>query len=331
MRHTASGPLGHYCQKISSGCEFCYAGRLQWRFGGEDYPEVGTETLNIAQALVKAGTIFLDQKELVAPREWRKPRIIFPCSMTDMFAEWVPFDWLVAIWTQMQANQRHKFLILTKRPKRLATFASAYPRLFSKPLPNVWLGVSIESAEYAWRAKVLYDVPAAVRWASIEPLLGPLVPPILRTCFLCAGSGLIKDSEGTHLCACAQVGRRGAMRQLDWVVVGGLSGGTAEKRLVVPCKHQPAYGRDGYDCVYCHDTGWQLTALARKWVGDIIDLCEYAGVPVFFKAWGGPHAKAAGHRLWDGRTFRQYPDSHGGITDYVGVLVQQGVLQPALV
>lgn len=286
MKWQATGTPGHYCQKVSPGCEWCYAGRLQFRWHGEDYPDVSTDALQWAQAMVQAGTIYLDHKFLAQPRTWARPRLIFPCSMTDLFAEWVPFDWLVQIWTVMQANQRHRFQVLTKRPKRLQQFASMYPRLFDPPLPNVWLGVTVEHGGYVWRAKDLLRVPAAVRWVSAEPL----------------SSGMDDLSVVIY--------------DLDWLVAGGLSGGPKEMRLVRPCQEHLHLSLSD-TCAHCDNTGYRPTSYGLRWATGLQQMAEQAHVPFVWKQWGGPTAKAGGRKLC-GRIYDQYPDGHGGITDKPG-------------
>ena len=98
--------------------------------------------------------------------------------MTDIAGEWVEFDWFHAVWTVMAETPRHTYQVLTKRPSRLREFIERFqedaPGFGPYPLPNVWVGTSIESDGYTWRANVLRQTPAAVRWISAEPLLGPL-------------------------------------------------------------------------------------------------------------------------------------------------------------
>lgn len=161
----------HTCKKISPGCDHCYASTMTKRFTGSEYGPEG-EILNSHP--------LLDEAALNLPVRWKKPRKIFVCSMTDLFGEWVPDSWLLEIFMTMAICQDHTFQVLTKRPKRMAEFMKFFyspdnsHRLFAPeldPLPNVWLGVTIESDAYTWRADYLRDIDAAVRWISAEPLL----------------------------------------------------------------------------------------------------------------------------------------------------------------
>ena len=118
------------------------------------------------------------------PRRWKRPRRIFVNSMSDLFHELVPVDFIERVYDVMAQAVRHTFQILTKRPERMSEFfaeAEDTPevppegRAFLRPpLPNVWLGTSIENQRHAYRADILRGVPAFVRFISAEPLLGPL-------------------------------------------------------------------------------------------------------------------------------------------------------------
>jgi protein gp37 len=146
------------CTKISPGCKHCYAERLAARL------------LAMRNPRYKNGfkvTLHPDQLEL--PLRWRRPKRIFVNSMSDLFHEHVPEDFIRRVLRTAAYSPWHSYQILTKRAERLAKLA---PR-FQWP-ENVWQGVSIESDDYAWRADYLRQVPAAVRFLSIEPLLGPI-------------------------------------------------------------------------------------------------------------------------------------------------------------
>src|SRR5438105_10732171 len=109
---------------------------------------------------------------LGAPLTWKQPRRVFVCSMTDLFGDWVPREWIVSTFSVMASAPQHQFQVLTKRPRRMAQLLGSvtFPydvRSFGHldwPLPNVWLGVSIESDQFSWRAGVLRQIPAAVRF-----------------------------------------------------------------------------------------------------------------------------------------------------------------------
>jgi protein gp37 len=147
------------CTQISPGCDHCYAKTFAERFRGVpgNYYEVGFDL-----------TVRPNKVDL--PLRWKQPRRIFVNSMSDLFHEQIPEDYIQDIFKVMERADWHTFQVLTKRPQRMAELA---PRL---PWPNhIWAGTSIELDRYAWRANhYLRQVPAAVRFVSAEPLLGPL-------------------------------------------------------------------------------------------------------------------------------------------------------------
>ena len=164
------------CSKVSPGCAHCYAETFAERFRGvPGHPyEQGFD-------------LRLWPTRLDLPLRWKQPRRIFVTSMADLFHEEVPFEFVQRVFEVMAQAEWHQFQVLTKRHERLAQLA---PRL---PWPdNVWAGVSIENSRFIHRADYLREVPAAVRFISAEPLLGPL-------------SGL--DLTG-----------------IDWLIAGGESG-----------------------------------------------------------------------------------------------------------
>ena len=117
------------------------------------------------------GRIRLDERSLELPLNWRRPKRIFVNSMSDLFHEDVPEAFIARVWNIMATAPWHSFQVLTKRPERmLSVLASAN----LEKLPNVWLGTSVETAEFEPRIATLQRVPAAVRFLSLEPLLGPL-------------------------------------------------------------------------------------------------------------------------------------------------------------
>lgn len=223
-------PWGYHCEHVSPGCTNCYAEAMNKRL----LPAWGTGlAFNVPnQSRVE---IFLDEKELVKPLGWKKPQKIFPCSMTDLFAGFVP-DWMRArMFAVMALCEWHTFQPLTKRareldwvPRQLSMAASLledpmeellgyYRRLDQWPLPNVHLGVSVEDQQRAdERIPHLLQTPAAVRWVSYEPALGPVdfTPWLPRRMALSEipGSAL---NDG-----CTEMWTRG----LDWGVYGGESG-----------------------------------------------------------------------------------------------------------
>lgn len=146
------------CTKISPGCKHCYAETFAERFRGvPSHPfEQGFDLRLVPAALD-------------LPRRWRRGRLVFVNSMSDLFHEDVSFDYIKRVFDVMRECPQHRFQVLTKRAERLEELASLLD-----PSPNVWLGVSVENAKYTWRIDHLRKVPAAVRFLSIEPLLGPI-------------------------------------------------------------------------------------------------------------------------------------------------------------
>ena len=215
------------CSKISPGCLHCYAERMAKRLQAMGQP-------NYRDGFA----VRTHPHMLRLPVSWSKPRMIFVNSMGDLFHEEVPFDFIKQVFDVMEATPQHTYQLLTKRADRLAEVAPLlyWPR-------NVWMGVTVEDNERLARVLRLREVPSAVRFLSIEPLLGPL-----------------PDLELTGV---------------DWVIVGGESGPGARP-------------------------------LSANWVLSIRDTCVQAGVPFFFKQWGGVRKKAAGRKL-ESRVWNQMP------------------------
>jgi protein gp37 len=173
------------CSKVSPGCAHCYAERLSLRFGTSRASWTPENA---------AANVVLHPERLGQPLRWRRPRLVFVNSMSDLFHELVPDDFVADVFAVMESTPRHTFQILTKRPERAAALAAKLPWP-----PNVWLGVSIENSRFTWRAAVLRDVPAAVRFVSAEPLLGSV--------FESGGRKRPLDLE-----------------RIDWLIAGGESG-----------------------------------------------------------------------------------------------------------
>jgi len=146
------------CTEVSSGCDHCYARTFAERFRGvPGHPyEQGFD-------------LKLWPNRLNIPFQWKKPRMIFVNSMSDLFHKDVPDVFIYEVFETMNKAQHHIFQVLTKRPSRAVLMAYDL-----KWTPNVWLGTSIESNDYVWRADKLRQVPAAIRFISAEPLLGSL-------------------------------------------------------------------------------------------------------------------------------------------------------------
>ena len=183
------------CTKVSPGCKHCYAETFAERWRGiPDHPYGQGFDLRLVP------------EKLSEPLRWKRPRRIFVNSMSDLFQDGVPVDFITRVFETMNRADWHTYQVLTKRTKRLTRVASNldWPA-------NVWMGASVESASYRFRIEHLRGVPAAVRFISAEPLLGPL--------------GDV-DLDG-----------------IDWVIAGGESGPRARPMDI-------AWGRDLRDqCV----------------------------------------------------------------------------------
>jgi len=183
------------CDKVSSGCKHCYAERMAMRLramGQQNYRN-GFE-------------LTLQPQMLELPLRWRKPQTVFVNSMSDLFHEGVPLEYIQRVFDVMRRAHWHRFQVLTKRAHRLATLdhAIAWPR-------NVWMGTSVENAECADRIDHLGSTGARVKFLSLEPLLGPL--------------------------------RELRLSNIDWVIVGGESGPRArpmDPRWVIDIRDQCA-------------------------------------------------------------------------------------------
>lgn len=164
------------CQKISPGCKHCYAERMSYRLQAMGQPNYrnGFE-------------LTLHPRMLSAPLSWKKPQIIFVNSMSDLFQEEVPVDYILEVFSIMRAATWHQFQVLTKRAERLEQLNDKidWPE-------NVWMGVSVENQKYAPRIRNLQRTGAHIKFLSLEPLLGPL--------------------------------RNLNLTSIDWVIVGGESG-----------------------------------------------------------------------------------------------------------
>jgi protein gp37 len=142
------------CTKVSPGCDRCYAERITQRF-----PKTFPNGFNL--------TVRPDALDI--PLRWKRPRVIFVNSMSDLFHRDVPDTFVQLVFDVMRRTPQHTYQILTKRAERLSRAASRLPWP-----ENVWMGVSVEGPAYTWRIDYLRRVPAAVRFVSAEPLLGPL-------------------------------------------------------------------------------------------------------------------------------------------------------------
>ncbi|MGP4029174.1 DUF5131 family protein [Actinomadura sp. 3N407] len=155
------------CDRVSAGCDNCYALTMAKRLKAMGQPRYQAD--GDPRTSGPGFGLTLHPEALDQPYRWRKPRRVFVNSMSDLFHARVPVGFLTRVFEVMADNPRHTFQILTKRASRLPRIAHRLPWP-----PNVHLGVSVENAGQARRVEALRQVPAAVRWVSAEPLLGPL-------------------------------------------------------------------------------------------------------------------------------------------------------------
>ncbi len=157
------------CSVLSAGCTNCYAMRMAARLEAMGIEKYSGLTRRSGERRVWTGLIRCDENALGIPHTWSKPRRIFVNSMSDLFHEGVPFDFVERVWGVIADTPRHTFQVLTKRPDRLLEFfVGRRPPV----LPNLWLGTSVEDEHVLDRISILRGVPAAVRFISFEPLIG---------------------------------------------------------------------------------------------------------------------------------------------------------------
>jgi protein gp37 len=193
------------CDRVSSGCDHCYALTLAKRLKA-----AGNRRYQVDGDPRRSGPGFgltLHWDKIEQPLKWRDPRFVFVDSMSDLFHAKVPIEFIERVFNVMADASQHRFQILTKRAGRMA---SVLRRICPDPIPNVWLGTSVENQDWAEiRIPKLLETPAAVRFLSCEPLLGPLnIKPWLPTGDPGdTGTPRFNESHG-----------------IDWVIVGGESG-----------------------------------------------------------------------------------------------------------
>lgn len=184
------------CRMVSAGCAHCYAERMARRLAGmakglERIGRPAGRTANYAQVIDENGRwngrVFLDYDAVNDPLSWRLPRTIFVNSMSDLFHEEIPLDFVKRVFDVMNRCPQHTFQVLTKRPERAAEFSPSLSWA-----PNVWMGTSVESAAVIDRVGHLRRTDARIKFLSVEPLLGPIP--------------------------------RLPLSNIDWVIVGGESG-----------------------------------------------------------------------------------------------------------
>jgi protein gp37 len=264
------------CSKVSQGCKHCYAETIANRFwvNGRKFSDVQCH-----------------EERLLVPFNWNKPRRVFVNSMSDLFHDDVPNDFIYAVLNVARNLPQHTFMILTKRPERMREFVFSYGPYDRETLAgakNIWLGVSVEDQGTAdKRIPVLLQTPAAVRFVSYEPALGPV-------------------DFGNFLCETYTKGGLTLGRYLDWIIMGGESGPGA--RLMHPDWVRSVRNQ-------CQEVG--IPFFFKQWG----EFCSFEQLPEDGKGLkdtpyepidlGGCTVyrvgkKAAG-RLLDGRTWDEYP------------------------
>lgn len=159
------------CTIVSAGCTNCYAMEMARRLQAMDVEKYKGLTRRSGKRTIWNGVVREDQRALDIPLRWKKPKKIFVNSMSDLFHERVSDGFILRVWDVMRATPRHHYQILTKRPDRMGHLLR---KKIPDVLPNVWLGTSIENHEVVGRADHLRTVPAAIRFISFEPLIGPV-------------------------------------------------------------------------------------------------------------------------------------------------------------
>lgn len=159
------------CTIASAGCTHCYAMEMAHRLEAMGVAKYEGLTRKSGNRLIWNGAVREDRQSLTIPLHWKKPRKIFVNSMSDLFHEQVSDDFIAEVWRVMRATPWHSYQILTKRPERMAELLN---RAEWDVLPNVWVGTSVEDAAVAYRIDHLRRVPAAIRFISFEPLIGPV-------------------------------------------------------------------------------------------------------------------------------------------------------------
>lgn len=290
------------CSRVSAGCRNCYAETVAARFSGPGQPYEGL----IARGGQWNGQVRLVPEKLEEPLRWRRSRMVFVNSMSDLFHESVPDEYIERVWGVMAEARQHVFQVLTKRPERMTHHLTQRQRRgWKRDWPNIWLGVSVENQASAnERIPPLLQAPAAVRWISAEPLLGPVDLCLPRRtwqgwsgesgvgCGECCNGDRCDDPTHLDRRHCPYCRGTGNGRPIDWVVAGG-------------------------------ESGLDARPMHPDWVRSLRDQCQDAGVPFHFKQWGEWAPSRVGEEhytaVWitrDGRT--QEIDADGDLWDESG-------------
>ena len=187
------------CTVLSPGCTNCYAMRLAARLEAMGTPKYQGLTRRTGGRAKWNGIVRTDEAALVAPLHWTKPRMVFVNSMSDLFHAAVPEEFIGRVWDVMARASKHTFQILTKRPKRMAEISQHFPLL-----SNVWLGTSVESADYLCRLDDLRRARAHVSFVSFEPLLSSVGRPDLNGIDWAIVGGELVPKQGK----CTEIGSK---------------------------------------------------------------------------------------------------------------------------
>jgi len=230
------------CNKVSQGCKNCYAEKMHKRLnamGQEKYVNPFTE-------------VVCHEGELSKPLMLKKPSRVFVNSMSDLFHEKVPFDFIDKVFDAIAQASWHTFIVLTKRPERMKAYYQS--RVFEKLITNLWVGVSVENQEMAnERIMHLLAIPAAVRFLSIEPMLGPI--DLYRVHTQNQHGDNFYHNVLNGVTNMQGFGNSNFANTINWVIVGGESGKGARP-------------------------------MHPDWVRSIRNQCRNSNVPFFFKQWG---------------------------------------------
>lgn len=286
------------CDKVSPGCAHCYACDFAARLKEMGQPAYQKDGDPKSSGPGFGLTLHPDKLDL--PLRWKKPRAVFVNSMSDLFHEEIPDDFIGRVFSTMAAAPQHIFMILTKRPERMRdVLVEARDGMNFGPLPNVWLGVTIENRRFVHRADLLRETPAGVRFVSAEPLLGPLVPTDVdgdaldeeyrdgtrdepeqyETCKYCGNEAAYRMGDEGYCISCPEPAALD-LTDIDWLITGGESG--------------PRHRR--------FDPQWAL---------DLQRECELNSTAFFHKQNGGVRPTSNG-RLLEGRTYEEFPAIGGG-------------------
>jgi protein gp37 len=300
------------CDQVSEGCDHCYALTLAKRLKAMSNPRYRRD--GDPRTSGPGFGLTLHPDKLDEPLRWRRPRLVFVDSMSDLFHKAVPAEFIARVFAVMGLAERHTFQVLTKRPGRMASlmrstefqdlwFRARHDRASADdvqrmadrgevglevrwPLPNVWLGTSVETQRWAdVRITQLLRSPAAVRFLSCEPLLGPIdlrdyVQLTPRNAWHGEWTPAYRDwgyseDSGGFVLRGRPADPYDPQPGIHWIIVGGESGPGARP-------------------------------MDAEWARQLRDQAGAAEVAFFFKQWGGRTPKAGGREL-DGRTWDEMP------------------------